>query len=145
MTELVITRGYPASGKTTWALARARRDGWTKASSRDGLRIGMFGKETCTDAEEKTITAVQLAAVRRRLDNGENVIVDDTNLQYRTAQGWANLTERYGIDFQCIDIVISRRSASAVTKSGRVQADVTYRLRSLIAWRSGIRSRTGSA
>ncbi|MEV2222680.1 AAA family ATPase [Nocardia vinacea] len=134
MTELVITRGYPASGKTTWALAQARTDGWTKAPSRDDLRIGMFGKEKCTDAEEKVVSRVQLAAVRRLLDDGENVIVDDTNLQYRIAQGWANLAERYGISFRCVDFPVApeeckRRNEERRQAGGRyVPPDVIDRM-----------------
>ena len=76
MTKLIITRGLPGSGKTSWARTQP---GWRV--NRDDLR-NMF---TATwkhgdDHDETLCTAVQYAAIREVLRD-KDVIVDDTNLR----------------------------------------------------------------
>ncbi|ATL70744.1 AAA family ATPase [Nocardia terpenica] len=106
MTELVITRGYPGSGKTTyarqWASAEPCR---AKAPSRDDLRAAVFEMEgqASTD-QERAITAAQTAAVRALVGRGLSVIVDDTNLRARHARLWADVAAELGAQFRVVDI-----------------------------------------
>ncbi len=107
LTELLITRGYPASGKTTFAYEWAQQDpeNRVKGPSRDDLRASLFNDHgVLSGAEEVTVSAAQKAAVRALLKSGRSVIVDDTNLRLRYARGWADVAAQVGVDFQCIDI-----------------------------------------
>lgn len=97
--ELYITRGYPASGKTTWAQQMAR---WsdTVSLSRDDLRWELFDRGGKLDAaEEATITRVHKERVAAALKAGFGVIVDDTNLRAKTARNWANLARDLGAGY----------------------------------------------
>ncbi|MEU4709458.1 AAA family ATPase [Nocardia salmonicida] len=100
---MTITRGYPGSGKTTWALAQTKNPNTVKAPSRDDLRAALYGVEVGNAEQETNVTAVQFAAVRRLLADGREVIVDNTHLRYRDAQRWADLAEDLGVRFACFD------------------------------------------
>jgi len=79
--ELLICRGIPASGKSTfskaWVLAGKNR----VRVSRDDIRMQMFNKEFGVD--EDAVTAVEDAMVEASLKAGNSVIVDDCNIQKR--------------------------------------------------------------
>lgn len=106
-TKLVITRGLPASGKTTWARAWvAGVPGRRARVNRDDLRAQLFGGERKTrlsHADEESVTAAQQAAVRALLGRGLDVVVDDTNLRLKFARVWADLAAAAGAGFEVVD------------------------------------------
>ncbi len=76
--KLTITRGLPASGKTTWAKAQT---GAVRVN-RDELRrmfAGAAWDHRCA-ADEDVVTEVQFEAIAAWLARRRHVIVDDTNL-----------------------------------------------------------------
>lgn len=104
-TELVITRGYPGSGKTTYALEWIAEQPNRARVNRDDLRAMLFnGEGILTDAQECDVTASQNATVAGLLDRGTSVIVDDTNLRLRVARNWADLARAHGAEFRCVDV-----------------------------------------
>lgn len=81
MTTLVICRGLPASGKTTWALAWVSADREHRARvNRDDLRVMTDDGVFIPDVTEPRITLIALASVRALLRQGISVVSDDTNL-----------------------------------------------------------------
>jgi len=92
MAELIITRGLPASGKSTWArtwvadepLARAR-------VNRDDLRANLYGTARPVHQQESAISVAQQAAVRALLTAGRSVVVDDMHLRARYVSAWVEL------------------------------------------------------
>lgn len=82
MPTLHVTRGFPASGKTTWAEALCATSA-TVNINRDDIRrqlgIGQHG----TDAQEDGVTAVQSALFTAAVDNGSDIVLSDTNLRPR--------------------------------------------------------------
>lgn len=107
LTELVITRGYPGSGKTTLARLWVNEDPLRrcKAPSRDDLRASLFDIEGVgTGEQEQIITQVQIAAVTALVKSGQSVIVDDTNLRARYAKRWAELASKFGAEFSTMDV-----------------------------------------
>ncbi|WP_431728504.1 AAA family ATPase [Verrucosispora sp. TAA-831] len=79
--ELVVTRGLPASGKSTWA---AR---WVAAASadracvdRDSVRVMMHGRWIGTPEQEQQTSIVCHGAVLGLLRAGISVVAGDTNL-----------------------------------------------------------------
>jgi predicted kinase len=100
MARLIITRGLPASGKTTFA--RKLQPGVVRVN-RDDLRRMLHGDRLYTQWAEGQVTVVQRAQVEALLRAGASVCVDDTNLPARTVREWAELAARLGARFEVHD------------------------------------------
>jgi predicted kinase len=87
---LIICRGLPASGKTTWALHWLEEKPTARSRvNRDDLRQSLFHLDAgnLTYEQEKTVTYVQHSTIRALLRLGRDVVCDDTNLRARTVRG----------------------------------------------------------
>lgn len=110
MTKLIITRGLPASGKTTWARAWVDEDPEHRIRvNRDDLRsMAHAGRYIAADAgqvgTESAIVAMQHAAVSALLLRGVDVVVDDTNLPSRAVRGLRNLATIANSEFEIVDL-----------------------------------------
>ena len=100
MTRLLITRGLPASGKTTFA---RKLQPYVVRVGRDDLRVMLHGRRLFTQWAEGQVTAVQRTMVEALLRAGASVIVDDTNLRPATARGWAEMAAWFGAGFEVHD------------------------------------------
>lgn len=93
--ELVLTRGIPASGKSTFARA------WVTAApkrvrvNRDDIRMQLFGVEHGCD--EEFVTVIEDAMVTNALQAGQSVIVDDTNIRHAYVKRLASLGHAEGV------------------------------------------------
>jgi len=76
---LIITRGIPGSGKSTWA-----RQQNALRLNRDDLRTMLHGGWTGRVEDERRTTFVQHQAIAAALAAGHTVVADDTNLSDRT-------------------------------------------------------------
>lgn len=80
--EVIVLRGVPGSGKTTWARDFMAERPWYKRVNRDLLRqmldFGEYGAN-----KEKFIIAMRDQIIRECLEQGYSVVVDDTNLKER--------------------------------------------------------------
>ncbi len=97
MTRLLITRGLPGSGKTTFA--RTLQPLVTRVS-RDDLRRMLHGRIMLTGWAEAQVTAVQRGMVETLLRRGADVIVDDTNLRPGVVKAWRELAAACGAGFE---------------------------------------------
>jgi predicted kinase len=100
VTRLLITRGLPASGKTTFA--RTLQPMVVRVS-RDDLRFMLHGRRLYTQWAEGQVTVVQRATVESLLRAKADVIVDDTNLRSRTVREWAETAARFHAGFEVHD------------------------------------------
>jgi len=100
MTRLLITRGLPASGKTTFA---RKLQPQVVRVNRDDLRRMLHGRRLFTQWAEGQVTQAQRAAVEALLRAHADVIVDDTNLRARTVREWAELAARFHAQFEVHD------------------------------------------
>lgn len=98
MTTLRITRGLPASGKTTFATKWVARSPRTRARvNRDDLRDMLFGTRTGLSPEqEDTVTTASQTLVRAHLKSGLDVIVDDTHLRPKYIRPWQEIAQTSG-------------------------------------------------
>jgi predicted kinase len=80
---VTMTRGLPASGKSTWAREQlAARPGQIKRINKDDLR-SMLDDNRHSKNNEKLIEKSRDALILAAVSNGFDVIVDDTNLASR--------------------------------------------------------------
>lgn len=106
MTDVVAMRGYPASGKSTFAKAWVAREPETRARlNRDDLRASMFAVTGVgTYLQERAVTIAQHTAAKQLLAAGISVVFDDTNLRLKYARETAILAKQAGARFTYIDM-----------------------------------------
>lgn len=87
MTRIIVTRGLPASGKSTWAKAWVSEDPDNRVRvNRDDIRFALFGKYTGVD--ENFVTKVEEETVRAALKAGKDVVVDAMHLKAAYVKKW---------------------------------------------------------
>ena len=92
MPKLTITRGLPASGKSTWAREQRRTVALRAARvNRDDLRRTMHDGFSGAGWAERQVTVAQRAAIAALLRSGADVICDDTNLSSRVVRDLVDL------------------------------------------------------
>lgn len=102
MPTLHITRGLPASGKSTWARQWVAEDPAHRAEvNRDHLRLMMHGGFVNAETQ---ITAARDGAVLALLQRGTSVVVSDTCLPQRHARGLAQLALKAGAEVEIVDL-----------------------------------------
>lgn len=89
MPKLILTRGIPGSGKSTWAQAyQAERLNCVRVN-RDCLRWMVFNKPHSDDKKlEKLVKDIARSAVLEALSRGYDVVVDDTHCVARAILEW---------------------------------------------------------
>lgn len=114
MTSLVITRGLPASGKTTFARAWLAHDPANRARvNRDDLRAMLFDAPDYGWEQEKLVTQAQRDLVRTLLKAGRDVVCDDTNLRPKYVREWRRFATAHGAEFDWIAFPIDVEEAIA--------------------------------
>lgn len=79
MKQIVLTKGLPASGKSTWAVEYVKDNkGWVRVNN-DELSTMLFG-EAFVKGVSNNISTVRLDLVKKLMDMGKNIIIDNTNL-----------------------------------------------------------------
>ena len=107
--KLIILKGVPASGKSTFAreYVKGRRD--TIIVNRDSIR------EMCGDywmpERENYITSVENFMVEKGLEKGYTVMVDATNLNPKTMRKWRAVAEIHGVELDTKEFRISVEEA----------------------------------
>ena len=109
MPTMIITRGLPASGKSTYARAWVSEDPTRRARvNRDDLRAMMhdsvfLAPSGGNQGTERAVQTVRDAAITALLRKGVDVICDDTNLPQRVARDLRRLAVAGGADFEVVD------------------------------------------
>lgn len=103
MTEILVLRGLPASGKTTHAKSLA--DTHARVS-RDEIRAMLTGsgqKFAGDHKFEEKVTEVEESMVRALIAAGRSVVIDDTNLRLKHARQWIILANELGVESDVIN------------------------------------------
>lgn len=105
--KIIILKGLPASGKTTWAKAEVEKsEGRIKRVNKDDLRAmldaGKWSKE-----REETILRARDWIVAETLALKKTIIVDDTNLHPKHFETLQDLAELYSAEIEINDSFLS--------------------------------------
>lgn len=102
MSKLIICRGLPASGKSTWAKQWVLEDPEHRVRiNQDDIRL-MLGKYW-VPSREKLVQEIQFDAVVEALSKEFDVVIDNTNLNKKVLDGFDRLIktfEDYEIEYK---------------------------------------------
>ena len=102
MSKLIITRGLPASGKSTWAKQWVLEDPEHRVRiNQDDIRL-MLGKYW-VPSREKLVQEIQFDAVVEALSKEFDVVIDNTNLNKKVLDQFNRLIktfEDYEIEYK---------------------------------------------
>lgn len=102
--KLVLTRGIPGSGKSTWAKRWVAEDPeWRTRINRDDLRMMTQNQPVLDRMREETLSTMQAAMVEAALRAKISVVVDDTNLTARFVKEWMRLAAKVGVPVEFTD------------------------------------------
>ena len=95
MKKILILRGLPASGKSTYArnLLTQNPHAW-KRLNKDELRA-MLDNSVHSKTNEKFIENVRDMMLVEALKEGKNVVIDDTNLSERPVERIKEVVQKY--------------------------------------------------
>jgi len=95
MATLLILRGIPGCGKSTFASQWLREGELRARVNRDDIRMQHFGKEVGVD--EGMVTEIEHAQVDMLLAAGYSVVVDDTNIRFQYIAAFVKIAAKRGV------------------------------------------------
>jgi predicted kinase len=102
MSKVLILRGLPGSGKSTWAKDYIERNkGWVRIN-KDDLR-SMAHNSVWSKENEKVILDIRNTLIEHLLSSGINVIVDDTNFASKHITDIMELANKHKAGFEVKD------------------------------------------
>jgi predicted kinase len=104
--QLVVLRGLPGSGKSTFARKWVEEDpDWRVRVNRDDIRFALYGKYWgLSRHQEETVSTVEHATSTAALKAELSVIIDATNLKASTVKDWISAADRHKAEFVVVDI-----------------------------------------
>jgi len=96
MAKVIFLKGLPASGKTTWAKEYVNSHNAVRVN-KDDLRA-MLGQQWSPEFEQ-LVGGIQYAAVEMILQNGYDVIIDDTNFNPAHEKAFRDMVWAFGAEF----------------------------------------------
>lgn len=124
MPKIILTKGLPASGKTTWAKEMAENNpNQYKNICKDDLRA-MFDNSKWSKENENFLLKVRNNLIIQSISNGYNVIVSDTNLDTKHETEIKKIADDIGAEFEVkfFDVSVSeciRRDALRANHVGK--------------------------
>lgn len=95
MKKILILRGLPASGKSSFARDLMKREPNWKRINRDELRA-LIDDSVWTPQNEELIVKIQTGILRTLLRNNCNIICDDCNLSQKSFDRFCEIAMEFG-------------------------------------------------
>lgn len=132
MKKVIIPRGIPGSGKTTWVKAQLATHpaGTAVRISNDDLSFMLYGQPWGTfffsEATRETLSNLRIAMLETFLkqDAITHVYVDNTNLAVPTVKSLQDVALRYGADFVVDDQFLSVDIEECIIRDSKREAPV---------------------
>lgn len=111
MQELILLRGIPASGKSTFANTWIKVKPGRAKVSRDDIRFSLYGTYFGEPIDENAVTAVEDAQIKALLKAGHSVVVDDTNIEPKFVKRLAAIGHDAGVSVQVFQFDVDSTTA----------------------------------
>lgn len=105
--EVIVTRGIPGAGKTTWAVKWVDADENRARINRDDLRLSIFNKTWLAPEDEAVLDRIELHLLTRLLGAGKSVVLDATGLNEGRIEGYRQMVYPFGLELKHCDFPIS--------------------------------------
>lgn len=136
MNKLIITRGAPASGKTTFAKKEIFDGRADVRYNRDDIRRSHHPTDKWpgykfSKTNEKAVTSVQTGLIQAALGIGQIVICDDTNLNEKTLNRLKKIAEDAGAEVEVkdfFDVPLHKLIERNLRREHSVGEDVIHRM-----------------
>lgn len=104
MAKIIVTRGLPGVGKSTFAKHYQAMNAPVVIAERDGIRKELNGTGKPGESEfESKVTDIQHKRVKWSLREGLNVVVSDTHLPDRSVKIWMQIAHEMGAEVEVVD------------------------------------------
>lgn len=111
--SILLVRGIPASGKSTYAKQYVKDNPEWVRVSRDDIRRMLFVTPDHSWEQEKLVTAFEVQSVEAAIKGGKSVIIDAMNLRARYIREWGKVAARLNVDLFSADFPITLEEAIA--------------------------------
>ena len=136
MNKLILTRGAPASGKTTWAKKYLDKHRGVYRVNRDDLRRIRHPSDNWpgykfSKANEKDVSDHQESMIKTFSKGSFDVIVDDTNLNDKTLKRLTTLGNSLGFEVEVVDffdVPLHKLIERNLKREWSVPEDVIHRM-----------------
>lgn len=99
MSVAIITKGLPASGKSTWSKVYiSENQNWIRVNL-DDLRAEMFNS-VFSAKNEKAVVKRQYELIQEAIDNGQNIVVDNTHLNPNSLNKLTSFFDERGVTYE---------------------------------------------
>ena len=104
---MIVTRGFPASGKTTWAEKWVAEDSENRVNvNRDNIRKMMNFPAIGNKEQENMVTAIAQSVISQAFEQGKSMVISDTNLPAKRVKGFFEMGIDAGYDVQVKDFIV---------------------------------------
>lgn len=98
MSEIIITRGLPASGKSTFAktLVQSTASDWVRVN-RDAIRWTQGSFPFGTPEQENLVSVIEESLVVGAIKAGKDIVIDATHLNPHSLRKWFKIAKAHGV------------------------------------------------
>ena len=126
MQKIIMLKGLPASGKSTWAKEKINENSNYIRINKDDIRESITGK--WTPKKEKIVISIRNSLVKAGISLGKNVIIDDTNLNPKHEQSLKTLAQELGVEFEVNDSFLKVPVEECVERDIKRDKSVGYKV-----------------
>ena len=126
MQKIIMLKGLPASGKSTWAKEKINENSNYIRINKDDIRESITGK--WTSKKEKIVISIRNSLIKAGISLGKNVIIDDTNLNPKHEQSLKTLAQELGVEFEVNDSFLKVSVEECVERDIKRDKSVGYKV-----------------
>lgn len=129
MQKIILCKGLPASGKSTWAIHYCVMNPEFMRISKNDLRL-LIDSVISNDKIEEQIIAAERSLGLAILYNGKSLIIDDTNFSEKHYNYWKKISLELGIalDVMYFDTPVEECIRRDLARENQVGKDVIMKM-----------------